>query len=233
MNSVLHLSFFITKKMKTNLRGRGFPGALPILYVFLARADKEVQGLAYVKLNKDGTLTTLDNKDARKATGVKISFTDKEGGATKELYYFSTDISNGGIKRSGFLTFLKSLGTGDAFLKSASYLMHSGNFTEIRNFVLNNASRIVQDDSGIPLRHFKKGGWNFTPYGKYLGPINVFPGRYQTSMKRLFRKKNRKPLGFGIGYRWRLGTSNLLVADKVAVAQTARSKAPEKATAVD
>ena len=225
MNSVLHLSFFITKKMKTNLRGSGFRGAVPILYVFLARADKLVQDISYVKLNKDGSLTTLETRAAGKATGAKITFTDKDGGASKTLYYFSTDISNGGLKRSNFTTFLGSLGSGDAFVKSASYLMHSGNFSTIRNFLMNQTKRIVQDDSGIPLRHFKKDGWKFTPYGKYLGPINVFPGRYQRSMARLFSKKNRKKINFGIGYRWRRGTSNLLVADKI-VAKVEASAEP-------
>ena len=229
MNTVLRLSFFITKKMNTNLRGSGFRGAVPILYVFLARADKQVQDISYVKLNKDGSLATLETKDARKATGAKITFTDKEGGASKTLYYFSTNISNGGLKRSGFKTFLSSLGAGDAFVKSASYLLHSGNFSTIRNFLMNQTKRIVQDDSGIPLRHFKKDGWKFTPYGKYLGPIGVFSGRYQRSMARLFSKKNRKPIKFGIGYRWRRGTSNLLVADKI-VAKVEAAVEPVDAT---
>ena len=253
MNSVLHLSFFITKKMKTNLGGAGFKGTVPILYVFLARAGKTVEALEYVKLNKDGTLKTLAPENARMATGVKITFSDTAGSGTKgselvgdkrTLYYFSTDISDGGLKRSGFLNFLRTLGTGDALVKSATYLMHYSNFSKIRNFLLEHCRRIVQDDSGIALRYFKKADWKFKPYGRYTGPISMFAKRYQSGMARLFRSRVRKNIDFGIGYKWRRGASNLLVAEKINVggaaalpAQTAPAQAKmdahEKATAVD
>jgi len=218
MNSVLHLSFFITKKMKTNLRGRGFPGALPIIYVFLARADKNVEAVEYLKINLDGTLEVLPEKNAGSAKGVKITFSDHAGADPKTLYYFSTDISDSGLKRSGFLKFLGSLGRGDAFVKSASYLMHYSSFSTIRNFLMDRADRIVQDDSGIALRYFKKADWNFKPYGRYTGPISIFSKQYQSGMRRLFKQKNRQSIDFGIGYKWRKGSSNLLVAEKIKAA---------------
>ncbi len=40
LNSVLSYSFFITKKMKTQLRDGRLTGTLPILYTFLARPGK-------------------------------------------------------------------------------------------------------------------------------------------------------------------------------------------------
>ena len=72
----------------------------------------------------------------------------------RQLYYFSTDLSDGGVKNSGFLQFCAKLGPADSFLKSASYLLHSGGFTRVRRFLIDRSATILQDDSGIPLAYF-------------------------------------------------------------------------------
>jgi hypothetical protein len=143
--------------------------------------------------------------------GVKIVLASGNGPA-QTLYYFRTDVSNSGLAGTGFLKFAATLGTGNALLKSASYLMHSGNFTQIRDFVLERSQQIVQDDSGIPLASFRPESWSFQPFGAYLGPIAVFPGRTQPRLGELFKKAKAPALDFGIGYRHRGHDSNLLLA---------------------
>ena len=145
--------------------------------------------------------------------GVKISFTGDEGKA-QTLYYFSTDVSNGGVKSSGFLKFCEKLGTGDAFIKSASYLMHSDSFSTVREFLLDHTAALVQDDTGVPVRFFKNEDWELRPYGRYLGPIGLFSGRYQSKLSELFRKGHSTAIDFGVGYRWRPNESNLLLATR-------------------
>jgi hypothetical protein len=71
---------------------------------------------------------------------------------------------------------------------------------------------MVQDDSGIPLGDYDTKRWDLQPFGRYLGPIGVFPGRYQPQYAALFRKS--RPIDFGIGYRWHSNESNLLLAKK-------------------
>ncbi len=69
--------------------------------------------------------------------GVRISYTDNQTGNSQTLYYFTTDISDGGIKSTpGFLKFCERFGTGSSFLKSSSYLMFEEGFATIRNFIL-------------------------------------------------------------------------------------------------
>ncbi len=212
LNSVLSFSFFITKKMKHELRGGRLSGTLPILYVFLARSGKTIDDVSLVALDADGTLRPAeDGKDRSKAQGAKIVFSGADG-KKQTLYYFSTDVSDGGFERSGFQAFCAGLGRGDALLKSASYLMHSDSFSKVRDFVLDRSDAIVQDDSGIPVRHFKADMWQLYPFGNYLGPISIFPGRYQRQLQALYRKERAGALDFGIGYRWRPRQSNLLLA---------------------
>src|SRR6202011_4855903 len=148
-------------------------------------------------------------------------------GVEKTLYYFSTDLSNSGARASGFLKFCATLAPGNSLIKSASYLLHSGNFTTVRDFILANSATIIQDDSGIPLAYYSPKKWRFFPFGRYAGPIAEFPGRYQEQYAELFRRS--QPIDFGIGYRWRSHESNLLLSVRLA----ADESAPEATSSTD
>jgi len=207
----LNFSFFITKHMAAQLSGGELSGTIPIIYVHAARAGKTIHEVTAISLDRNGVVHPSGKADPRSTPGVKMIVSTGEG-PKQTLYYFRTDLSNGGIKASNFLTFAATLGAGNGLLKSASYLMHSGNFTQVRDFVLNHSQQIVQDDSGIPLHAFKPDLWEFRPFGAYLGPIAIFPGRGQPRLGELFRKLKAPPLDFGIGYRHRGHDSNLLLA---------------------
>jgi hypothetical protein len=128
----------------------------------------------------------------------------------KTLYFFSTDLSNSGVKSSGFLKFCDTLAPGNSLIKSASYLLHAGNFSTVRDFLLAKSATIIQDDSGIPLGDYDPKKWHFFPFGRYAGPIAEFPNKYQEQYAELFRRA--QPIDFGIGYRWRSFESNLLLS---------------------
>lgn len=232
LGSILSFSFFITKQMKTDLRAGQISGTLPILYVFLARSGKTIKSVTPVALDAEGNVKTgNENPGPNAPRGAKITFTGSDG-AEKTLYYFSTDLSNGGVKSSGFLKFCSTLAPGNSLIKSASYLLHSGNFTTARDYLLANSATIIQDDSGIPLQYYNSKQWRFFPFGRYNGPIGEFPGRYQQSYAELFRKA--EPINFGIGYRWRTNDSNLLLSvrlpnDGTAPAETTSSAEPPPA----
>jgi hypothetical protein len=214
LGTVLSYSFFITKKMRSNLTATTFRGTLPILYVFLARSGKTIQEVNLVSITADGAVVPAAQDDTQStAPGVKIVFTGSEG-KPQTLYYFRTDISNDGLKKSGFLKFAEQLGKGDSFIKSASYLPHADSFSRIREFLLDRSQALVQDDSGVPIRFFRPDEWRLRPFGRYLGPIGEFPGRYQKGLNDLFHRGNPPRIDFGLGYRWRPNESNLLLAER-------------------
>ena len=214
LGSILNFSFFITKDMKGDLQAGQISGTLPILYVFLARSGMTVKSVGPVALDDKGAAYFAgENPGPNAVRGVRIIFAGSDG-QEKTLYYFSTDLSNSGVKASGFLKFCETLGPGNSLLKSASYLLHSRNFTTVRNFLLNNSATIIQDDSGIPLAYYNTNKWRFFPFGSYLGPIDKFPGRRQPSYAELFRRA--QPIDFGVGYRWRTHETNLLLSVRLA-----------------
>jgi hypothetical protein len=223
LGSLLSISFFITKDMKTQLQGGPVYGTLPILYVFLARTGKTIHDVSFVSLDAEGNIEpppAPGDKSASKkyaqsaAKGAKIVFSEGDR-PDQTLYYFSTNIADDGVKSSGFLQFCDKLGVADSLFKSASYLIFSGGFNKVRNFILNRSATIVQDDSGIPLAYFDPKRWRLQPFGRYLGPISEFPACYQPAMEELFRRGNPTPIDFGLGYRWRRNESNLLVAQRI------------------
>jgi hypothetical protein len=212
LGSVMNYSFFITKHMKGQLRSGELTGTLPLLYVFLARSGKTISDVTLVTLDKDGIeLPARETLSMGAPSGVKITFAGSDG-KPRTLYYFSTDLSDGGISNTGFLKFCERLGAADNFIKSASYLLHSANFSKVRNFLLAQSATVLQDDSGIPVHYFSTPQWGLRPFGHYVGPIRIFSGRYQSQLSNIFRRA--RPIDFGVGYRWRLRESNLLLAEK-------------------
>ena len=139
LGTILSYSFFITNKMKTQLHEGPVYGTMPVLYVFMARTGKTIHEVNLVGLDTDGNFMKIDDRplggDAQKgggrsiarsaAPGVKIVFSDGAG-PKQTLYYFSTNLSDGSIERSGFLAFFEKLAPADSFIKSASYLLHRG-----------------------------------------------------------------------------------------------------------
>ena len=207
-STILSFSFFITKQMKTDLHAGQINGTLPVLYVFLARSGKTLRSVAPVTVDDKGAIST-EPAGPNAVRGARITFAGSDG-VEKTLYYFSTDLSNSGVKVSGFLKFCSTLVPGNSLIKSASYLLHSGNFTTVRDYILANSATIIQDDSGVPLQYYSPKKWRFFPFGRYAGPIGEFPGRFQQSYAELF--KRAQPMDFGIGYRWRTHESNLLLS---------------------
>lgn len=206
LNAVLSFSFFITKDMKNDLQESQLTGTVPLLYVFLARQGCQIVEAKLVGLDNNGAFVTGPNP---KTPGVRIDFLGKEG-RKQSLYYFTTDLSDWGIKQSpGFMKFCESLGNGHAFLKAASYLMHRDHFNTVRDFLLNHARTLVQDDSGIPIRKFPADRWLVNGFGNYTAPIDLFKDMYQPEAAQLFQGAEHEKLPFSFGYRWRSHESSL------------------------
>ena len=208
----LRFSFFKTLDMRAELSDAIYEGTLPIMCLFLSGAGYEIKKIEKLLLNKDGTVENLGAKKIR-SDAVQITAEDQQGKPIK-ISYFKTNIANGYINKSGFIKYLQSLPKGISYIKAASYLMHKNYFSEIRSHLLSSSSAIIQDDSGIPIKHFPNKRWNIQFFGKYTAPIDLFKEHYQVEMRDLSKNQPIK-LPFGTGYKWRKGQSNLILANYV------------------
>lgn len=228
VHNTLNLSYFITSHMSSQLRAGELTGTLPILYLFISRAGKTITDVQLINLDKDGNVQTSGQPAPGSIQGTKIEFNSGSGTPAQTLYYFSTDLSEAGAKSTGFLKFCSKFGTGDGFVKSASYLLHNNGFATVRNFLLEHAHTIVQDDTGVPHMFFKPDIWDLHPHGRYVGPIPIFQGHYQHKLNELFIKGKAPAIDFGVGYRFQLHQSNVLVAVKKIAPPAPAAVAPAK-----
>jgi len=209
LNTILQFSFFKTKDMREDF-GRGeLQGVVPVLFVFLARTGKVIQSVEYVSLDRGGQLT----KAGSAPHGVKITFVDPANGAQKVLYFFSTDLSNDGLKSNpAVLRFTEQQGQANCFLKAASYLMHEGHFDTVRSFLLGDSLTIVEDDAGIPVKYLLPDKWTLRFFGSYTAPINLFKQFYQPELRQFYQTSSPKSLTFSFGYQWNRHNSSLILA---------------------
>ncbi len=218
VNEVMNFSFFITKHMQKDLVNHSLSGTIPIIYLFMARCGKTITDVNYVTIDEEGVLNTQKESSLRSSKapipGVCIHFLSEGSSTPRTLYYFSSDISDSGLKHGGFLKFCKTLAPANSCVKSASYLMHESGFSSIRGFLLENAKVLIQDDSGIPCSFFTPDNWRLTVFGHYPGPISLFNDFHQKMLTELYRTTNPEPLDFGIGYRHLAGESTLMVATR-------------------
>jgi hypothetical protein len=210
LNTILSFSFFKTKDMRQDFERSQLKGVLPSIFVFLARTGKEIKGTQYISLDKAGNVVQGFQGSTR---GAKITFTDVASGSEKVVYYFTSDLSDEAIRRnSGLLRFCQSLGPANSLLKAASYLLHEGGFDLVRDFLLQNSSAILQDDSGIPVHYFPPDHWTLRFFGVYTAPIELFKKFYQADLRQYYAESSPKPLTFGFGYRWNSRSSTLFLA---------------------
>jgi hypothetical protein len=228
--TILQYSFFKTNDMAVDFTGRiqyDLDGTLPIILFFMTRTNHKVLFFERVAINAEGKLVKPEEVKAQGKEpiyyGNKIAYqrADKPN-ERKYFYYFSVNLGNdpydgkGGLKqRKDLVKYIENLEINATYLKSASYLMYKPYFYDIRDLILKKSKYLLQDDSGMPLKNFTDGKWDLTFFGAYAGPIALFGNYYQNDMKQAFQKKEQvKALPFGIGYQFREGTSNLMLAVK-------------------
>ena len=208
LGEIINFSFFRTKDMKEDLQFGTSHGITPILMIFLARSGQYIKSVEFLDLNKEGALTSKGT-DPKRAEAVKIEFSPRRVSQAKTLYYFSSDLSDGGFPTSGFRTWLEAQPKGNSYLKAASFLMHQKWFKAVRQHLLDHSYQIVQDDSGIHFRYFDVKLWHADLFGTYNGPIDLFSEFYQGDLRAAYKIRKRT-LNFGTGYKWRKGESNLM-----------------------
>lgn len=202
LRSISRRNFFITKEMREDFGKEGIDGVFPVLLYFAALTGHDVLNANYVTVDSSGAAVL---SDPAAATGIWLRIRESNPAANdpaeQNLYYFKTDLSNGGFKGgSPFHRFLSARPDSVSYLKAASFLMHEEDFSNIRNFLVGDSKWILQDASGIPAE-FLSLYFNLTFYGNYTGPIEMFSEYNQPWLHDVYRSGVAKPLPFGTGYR--------------------------------
>jgi len=202
----LKVSYFRTKSMKNELNSVSLNGTIPIIMLFLNRHGKEILNIHPVEIDGLGNIinTAPDLEfvhDFHKEfdNGVVFTYRDTTDSTIKKLVYFSMDLSNTGLK-DGNLKLVENVSKNNTvFLKAASYLCFQNMFTTVKSAILNNASQIITDPSGMPYMNLRD-TWDVTLHGEYSGPIALFSGRKQDELRHDIDSLKPARLPFKFGY---------------------------------
>lgn len=188
----IEAGYFVTTEMRSDLAGGSLRGTLPLLLSQIARDGKTVHSIEAVSLDGAGNLTGRG--------GACPGWHIRAGG--KDIFYFRQDLSNGGLGDRRLLKFVDHYGAPVTFVKSASYLMHQGNFSVIRDYITNSSRGLVQGPSGVPYRNLRDAGWNLRLHGNYRGAGSPFTQYTQSDLVAAYANHTHpvKPMSFGFGY---------------------------------
>ena len=216
--SLFERSFFITAEMSRQLRGQLVDGVLPVILMLLARTGNTIENVRNVGIDHDGKLIELEKAQAKRGEqpdGLEVIYHKEGERKQRKMYYFRLDLGAGLEKNPSFLTFLEPFGKPETLIKSASFLLHWAPFAKLRDYILANSSRIVQDDTGIRFGVYTKQGWKLRLFGRYGRPDRPFESQYQDEMRDAFETLGLvKPLGFSMGYGAGRRASHLIVAER-------------------
>jgi len=216
LDSVLRRSFFITANMDVQVRGQITDGLLPLLLAQLALMKATIVGYAPVTLDASGKLEPRVEErrpaSSLRNDGVAIDFRLAGETETRQLLYFSVNLNDSALPANeAFRKYLQGLQPVTTFFKSASYLPHRKDFSQIRQLVLDSSNAIVQDDTGIPYRFIDQTRWQVRLFGQYTKPYGSFKFMVQPDLRKAYEEGNAQPLDFFIGYGYKRAPSAMQV----------------------
>jgi hypothetical protein len=219
LSDFLKRGYFVTKHMNEVFAEGRVDGALPIICFFLKRTGHTVLGIERLAPDANGQWVETPYKRLKKwpkrPYGVRIDYTRPDDGALRSVDYFSCDLSDAAFTKGSSLYRLCD-GYADltSYIKSASYLLHYSDFANIRGLILERSQFVLEDDTGIPYRYFKRQGWGIQLFGAYTKPVEDFSAILeQPDLKEAYDDPagNVKKLPFHFGYHWVSKIDNLLL----------------------
>ena len=137
---ILSFGHFITKDMKAELDRTAFRGVLPLIYMFIAFTGGEIVSTRYVGMVGEGTLQEYGKRISSGRRGISPRGSNRisrpRAQRRADPYYVQATSPTTALKSKGsLLQWAGSFGSGNVYLKAASYLLHESVFSRIRSFL--------------------------------------------------------------------------------------------------
>jgi hypothetical protein len=214
---IFERNYFITSYMTKQLTTPWVRGTVPVMATMMALMNRRIVRIEPIDLFPElaRIYDALDSTRPRLLLrGVRIDFANPAVPGTQQLYYFSLDAADRAVEYyPEFIPWVGRHKPATALIKSASYLLHDGQFAKTRSMLLESTDLVVQDDTGIPYRFLSQTPWHVKLYGKYHKPIRPMEYAYQKDLEAAFNANPDPPdLPFPFGYHWRGKQSALILA---------------------
>lgn len=215
------------------------PGQLGFFVVALAVHGYEPVHARYFRIEDDGRLHYYDSAEVERgddetARSLKGSWTPPDFApifANVELAYrragagpdaplrvhrhIGANLADGPLgKRPGLLRYLEARGQVAAMTKAASYLLWRPDFSVVRRYLLEHATLMISDSTGIPPAFARKAGFEQETYGRFAGSFLPADAGINQAFRDLWQAQPARPLPFRYGYIDEARSYHLLVMRK-------------------
>src|SRR3569833_2870791 len=230
------VNFSNTINMIDAMRG----GQLPTELIFALSALKvhgyELVGLHYFKLNDDGSLHYLDDKDLEKAPSIGKAKAEvrnwqfanaellfrKPGGRVQIYRHIRQNLGNEESKGIGpglkqdprVIKYLEAKGPVSAMTKAASYLLSWDSFSIMRDYLTSHVVWMVSDATGVAPKWGKPAGYEYETYGDIVGPHIPAGSGISKDWRTEFDSQPHRELGFRFGYYDKKNANHLFIMRK-------------------
>jgi|JI10StandDraft_1071094.scaffolds.fasta_scaffold17122_8 hypothetical protein len=209
------------------------PGQLGFFLAALVALGYEPVSLRFFALEPDGAVRYLTATEIAASRGVakrkRRSWVDtdfapaytnseltfrKAGDPSARVIthrHIAADLSDGPLAGSPVWAYLTARGPIVAMTKAASYLLWLGSFSTIRGYLLDRATWMISDSTGVPPRFARKAGFTQTTYGRFAGSFLPAGAGDNDAFRTLWAKQPRRPLPFRYGYPDSEGRYHLMV----------------------
>jgi hypothetical protein len=229
MRYLLKAGYFVTAHMSTDFSKSVLNGNIHMMLMFMARENYSICSIDYGYMGKDSSFVVTGvstgstaykvkgtTNTSGKINGMRVGITDSTAQKLKYVYYFSADIMDSKLKdKTEFTAFIENMAPFNSYFKAASYVPQHKSFAIIRNLILDNSYKILQDDTGVPLKSLDKTIYDIEMWGTYTKVISDLSWGYQPDLKKALEASgNNKDLPFRISYNGNYDEGMMLYAKR-------------------
>lgn len=198
--------FFLTSALGTGFGSGNIPhGITGVLMAFAETEGYQVVDVTPMKIKTDGSdleLNPAPKRDALTWANVRLSLRRRSDGKPVIIDYANINLENLALQNAPEKKkWLESVAGQRVFLKAASHLPQQASFSVIRDVILNHATSILQDETGIAYKNLIQ-KYDVDLYGDFKHVNTLFSNAPQTGLQQAYAtRKDVKPLPFSVGYQ--------------------------------
>jgi hypothetical protein len=201
LSTFVKKGFFGTREMRRSFeRKQLVDGITGVLMLFAHHEGFTVRSVRAITIDAGGKVV-----DGQDWGSVRLEL--DRAGRSVIVDYFQIDLSDGGLAaHPGHAEFLREASGAATFLKAASHLLQNRGFDTVRDAILNNATSVLQDETGLGFASLSQ-HFEVRLFGDYRRAHKLF-GRRQVALREAYESARPEPLPFKIGY-WKVAGSCL------------------------
>ena len=214
LHALYRLNYSHTMNMIDAMRGGKLPTQLIFTLSALYLHGYEPTSMRYFNLADDGTIKYLDKADLDKADAIKetgkrnsalanVEIKFRKIGSKREqtFRHIVANLDDPHLKKTpAALTHLKAKGKVSAMTKAASFLLSFGDFSTMRQYLIDHVEWMVSDATGLPPKYGKPAGFEYETYGTFERSEMDAGAPFSPVWANEFKAQPKRELAFRFGY---------------------------------